>query len=111
MRKAETFIGKPALTRCTRITKHLPEAGVNYSGTIESARGPAHSKTLARPRLLPKTRSVLECGSPLPLSIAEVDDCADQTDQTAKVTRVVDVRDAHETRQIHDPQIGCHAFP
>jgi hypothetical protein len=34
----------------------------------ESGRGQPHSKTLARHPLRPKTRSVLECGCPLPLS-------------------------------------------
>ena len=33
----------------------------------QSGRGQPHSKTLARPPMRQKTRSVLECGCPLPL--------------------------------------------
>jgi hypothetical protein len=43
---------------------------IAYTFACQSARGLAHSKTLARPPMCQETRSVLECGSPLPLLTA-----------------------------------------
>jgi hypothetical protein len=39
---------------------------------VQSGRGQPHSKTLARHPMRQKTRSVLECGCPLPLSHLDV---------------------------------------
>ena len=88
-----------------------PKCGSKYSGARESARGLAQSKTLTRLPLLANTRSVLDCGSPLPLLFADVDDREDQANQAAEVTRIVDISHSHEARQVQNAQSGCHALP
>src|SRR5688572_9126450 len=40
-----------------------------HGGPLKSARGLAHSKSFATARALRIARSVLDCGSPLPLSL------------------------------------------
>src|ERR1051325_8563310 len=53
-------------------------ARVTSGRLIQSGRGLPHSKTLARYLAPSKSRQVLECGSPLPLSLRRVNSTAHQ---------------------------------